>query len=177
MTRPPLRVMALGHSAVVAPVMLLGIAALFACWQNPDVWPLGLLALFVMNAVIKANGQASAYRRWKQAWDDLADVPPARRRPIHWRRLLWMALAGGLGAIGYLHGAPAAMATAILVAMPVLLVIGVRKLWRRQRRQPAAKNNTAVAICIGAPIHPVPPLADAYRRLPDYAQRALGGGR
>ena len=93
------------------------------------------------------------------------------------RGLIIIPLAVGLGLLLLRYDASAHMSAMVARMMAGALVIGLlNRIWQSVQRRPArtAKVDT-VAICITKPVLPVPDIAEAYQRLPDYCQRLAGG--
>ncbi|MFM9977019.1 MAG: hypothetical protein ACKVOP_03100 [Sphingomonadaceae bacterium] len=95
MNKPPLKTMVLGNPIVGLGIYGLGALTLYACWQNGDAWPLGLMALVAMSTTARAGEQADAYRNWKRAWDAMGDNPLPSGRGGRVSTTAMLALAMG----------------------------------------------------------------------------------
>lgn len=176
MTPPSVKTRLLGHPVIFIPAMLLAAGSVWLLIQNHNAWPITAVVCVLANIALKANQARAEYLAWKRAWDVMEGTPPSRPARVGFASVLGMAIFCLIIAVGYAHGAPAAIAALVMLMVPILLIAGLRRLWRRTRRHRPRDQNMTVSVCVSGPLMPVPTLNEAYRRLPDYCLRVLGNG-
>lgn len=181
MREPPAKVRLLGHPLIATPVFGLCAFILYAWSQNIDAWPLGVSAIVAGLWTAKAQDTANQYRRWRKAWDGMAE-PAAARSPMP--RLVSAMIAvlvvGGFvladqgGIAGPTGGGQALVGLAVLGIPLVAIGMLAKRLWtRRSRRAGRASKTMPVRVAVTRPAIPVPSLEAAYRSLPEHSQQAM----
>jgi len=178
--RPTTKTLIVGHPIVAMPLLLASIACLLAGFRSGAAPPV-IIGIAMIAAVNGAQRQANAYRAWKAEWDAMDGRPKApRSSPGQWIGAVLLAalilvgcfrpsvLAYGAGfAVGWISHEPWLLGG--LAALAVAIIVQFVRCW--PRRPKAARPVTVVA----KRILPVPSIADAYARLPDYCQALLRG--
>lgn len=181
MREPPVKVRVLGHPLVALPIFGLCALTLYAWSQQPDAWPLGIGAIIAALWTAKAQETANQYRRWRKAWDSMAE-PAARGAalPQLAKGLIALLVVGGyvlvdLGGLAVPAGGGQALVGLAVLGIPLIVIAMLAKrLWSgRSRRAQRAAKTVPVRIAIARPIFPIPSLDAAYRSLPEHSQRAM----
>jgi len=184
MKRPSSRTMLLGSPILAAPVTLLAISTLYVSWLGgSEGTSLGPCGFAILAATARAAREAAAYRQWQAEWDAMGDGP--RVRKVTLGRFLGAVAIAVLLLIGY--GQPSLLAYGLgyvlgwashqpwlLAGLGVVVLAVVARVIRRWPHRPRAVKPVTV---VARPILPVPSIADAYARLPDYCQRLLARTR
>lgn len=172
MKRPAVPTLLLGHPVVAVPLILGGLALLWACWQRGSEGVItGIVTLICLARVITASEQVSHFRAWKRAWEGMGEAHPTSSR---WR---W---AGGVACLGLLaiYGAKQLppdqlrVAIAVLAIMLALVMLWAGIRWAR-RRMPRGRRRDCVSVAARTPLMRAPKLQAAYRALPPYCEHVL----
>jgi len=174
MKRPPFKTRIIGHPGIAGPVTLASGIATVAGLYNGSAVPLFIAAPVAM-AVLKANEQVVAWRRWSAEWEAMAPNPSRKRTRMR-DVLVLVAIIAAVITTMQMDSDTRQMAATIIGLLvgvgAILFVLHKTVRWISARRRHRAGPFTVTVI--GRPVMPVPSLHDAYRALPPYCQALLG---
>jgi hypothetical protein len=160
----------LGHPLLVLPIMAAGGLALYGCYLDHSRWPVGLIALYVMNISITANATRMKFLAWKSAWDAMGDAPASAGHGLGGKLFVIMVL-GSMMTYMAAHSDVASYRLGLALMVAVGLIGGTILLFKRRKGQQSsspAGPMAPVSICVNTPILPVPSLAQAFAALPEH---------
>lgn len=170
MKPPSFKDSVLGHPLVALPIMAAGGLALYGCYLDHSLWPVGLIALYAMNVTLTANAARMKFLAWKSAWDAMGDAPASAGHGLGGKLFAVMVL-GSMMAYMAAHSDVANYRLGLVLMVAVGLIGGIILLFKRRREQQAsspAGPAAPVSICVNTPILPVPSLAQAFSALPEH---------
>lgn len=180
----PLDELWLGHPIIALPVCIVTVGAFCLGFSDPAYFGVGLLLLWPFSVVGRANKKRDDYRRWKRAWDGMAqpagrNTPaasaPQPRRPSQWRPWLGGILLAAVGLFCFANADDPLDRLALAWLVVAVAIAGLGSLiWRIIRPAIGPRNRDTVRVCVTGPLLPVPSLKHAYLALPDHAKQVLG---
>jgi len=183
MNRPGLRTMLLG-SRFTGPVIIAVCAYVaFAWWTGGGHRIIGLIALGLAVASLRAIATCAAYRKWSKDWEGMSPQAKAGK-PRNTVMPSVVASVAIPALLTYAHqsSAPALLQsslTPLTLAGGLLawLLIVFRLLWvlRPKAEKGRQQPTPLVTIAVKRPALPAPDLRGAYQRLPAYCQTLLKG--
>lgn len=182
MREPPARVQFIGQPLVSTPIMGLCGFAIYAWSQNPQAIIVGIGAIIGLIWTGKAQNTMNQYRRWKKAWDGMAEpAAPKPAGPMLGKAIIALLVVGGF-ALAAGGGMPAGGGAVEGLVMIGAVIAGTVLLARRALsggrtgRAAKAKATTAtvpVRVAVTRPVLAVPDLKGAYDALPAHSWRAI----
>lgn len=180
MRQPPARVLFLGHQLIAMPVFGMCGLMLYLWSQNPDAWLVGVGAIIAGLWTNRAQDTANQYRRWRKAWDGMAE--PAAKYPLMpqlAKALIAVLVVGGFvladqGGIAVPAGDGSALVGLVILCLPVVgFWMLVRRFWSDRSVRARATTIAPVTVAVRRAAFAVPSLEAAYRSLPEHSERAM----
>ena len=180
MRQPPARVLFLGHPLVATPVFGMCGFMLYLWSQHPDAWLVGVGAIIAGLWTNRAQDTANQYRRWRKAWDGMAEPSAkASSMPQLVKALIAVLVVGGFvladqGGIAVPAGDGQALVALAILGLPMVgVVMLVRCFWSGRSARAKAAATAPVKVAVTRAAFPVPSLETAYRSLPEHSERAM----